>query len=240
VDSTVRDRVTFAVAIVIVIILTTAGWVVGTATSTGETESSTLVPASVLRVRGLDCHDEVFGSALAVAPHLAVTNAHVVAGTRSLTLDTGPGSNAIETGTVVAFDPGRDLAVLRTAATLAVPTFSEPTIGEKVTVLGFPGGGARESTAATVLHRILAISTDIYGRGTHRRSVWVLDSRLQPGDSGGPVVRANGSVAGLAFAVARGGPTTAYALADSEIMRVVQTLSSVPVSTGPCLAGKQR
>jgi hypothetical protein len=49
------------------------------------------------------------------------------------------------------------------------------------------------------------------------------------------VVDADGRVVGVAFAIAPGNVTTAYALAGSEVRRLLEAERSPGTSTGPCL-----
>ena len=69
----------------------------------------------------------------------------------------------------------------------------------------------------------------------------VLAAKLVPGNSGGPLVNDRGQVAGLAFAIDPGAPSTAYALATDEVNAVLRPVltsgTTVPVSTGTCLDG---
>ena len=68
--------------------------------------------------------------------------------------------------------------------------------------------------------------------------MFVLASKLAPGDSGGALVDTAGRVIGMAFAIDPGHAATAYALTDSEVRAVLGTArqgSRNPVDTGQCL-----
>src|SRR5262249_38162196 len=149
-------------------------------------------------------------------PGIVVTNAHVVAGEQTTTVEDANGNQ--HAATVIAFDPVRDVAVL-TAPTLKAAALSEGTgaVGDVGAVYGHRGGGPLTVAPARVGEEIMAVGTDIYRTGSSRRHVYVLASSLQPGDSGGPLVDGHGNVIGMAFAIDPGRNHTAYALTDAEI-----------------------
>src|SRR5262249_42693951 len=69
------------------------------------------VAASVLKIEGEACDQIQAGSGFVAGTDLVVTNAHVVAGELRTQVETNDGRQL--TATVIAFDPERDLAVLR-------------------------------------------------------------------------------------------------------------------------------
>ncbi len=78
------------------------------------------------------------------------------------------------------------------------------------------------------------ISQDAYGRGPVRRRITAFRGRVQPGNSGGPLVDAAGRVAGTVFAEAIGGRTRGgYAVPNANVRRVLASARG-PVDTGPC------
>lgn len=195
------------------------------------------VVASTVKVAGQACRKIQEGSGWVAAPGLVVTNAHVVAGENETTVIDAQGAE--HTALVVAFDPNRDLAVLR------VPTLQRPPLpvtsgGEGVTgaVYGHPGGGDLEVSPASVADQVTALGRDIYDANRTRRDVYILAAQLAPGDSGGAFVNTVGEVVGVAFAIAPDDGNTAYALTDEEVRPVLEAASQAggPVGTGPCLA----
>ena len=64
----------------------------------------------------------------------------------------------------------------------------------------------------------------------------MLASDLAPGDSGAAMIDTQGSVVGIAFAVAPDKPGVAYALALDEVRAVLAGDLSSEVDTGDCLA----
>ena len=197
------------------------------------------VRASTVKVAGRACDEIQEGSGWVAAPGLVVTNAHVVAGEHSTTVQDGTGR--LLPAQVVAFDPIRDVAVLRVPAlakrALPMARGSVNTFGA---VYGHPGGGVLEASPARIGDEILAVGTDIYRTGSSHRHVYVLAAKLAPGDSGGALVNRRGEVMGMAFAIDPGRSSTAYALTDSElepVLRAVQDNQPAEVPTGRCLVG---
>lgn len=193
------------------------------------------VSASTVRVSGAACGLRLQGSGFSPAPDTIVTNAHVVAGT-SRTEVLRPDGRTLP-ATVTAFDPVRDLAVLSVPG-LAQPSLGLGTavVGETDAVFGHPlGQAAIEVSPARVLRRVTVDVGDIYDRPSSPRQILVLNSLLDPGDSGAPLVNSAGKVVGVAFAVSNLRPGTAFAVASEELAPVLARPRSAPVSTGPCL-----
>jgi len=198
-------------------------------------ETSARVVRSTVKVIGEACDRIQEGSGFVVAPGLVVTNAHVVAGERATVLERSDGSRV--KGTVVAFDPRRDLALLA-APSIDRPALAVADIGlaGRGAVYGHPGGGPLTIAPFRVGQRITAVGTDIYDGARTRRDVLVLASALHPGDSGGALVDTRGRVVGVAFAIAPDRPGVAYALATSELRAVLSVARGTPVATGRCVA----
>jgi S1-C subfamily serine protease len=192
----------------------------------------------LVRVEGEACGLVVDGSGFAAAPSLVVTNAHVVAGERATSVFTEDGRR--RSASVVAFDPARDLALLRVAGGGLTPLeLGDADAGTTGAVVGHPGGGPLRAAPARVERVVVARGTDIYRTSPTTREVLVLASRLEPGDSGAPFVDADGRVVGVAFAVDPGNSTTAYALTRRELDSILRgsANATTPVDTGRCLRG---
>lgn len=190
--------------------------------------------ASSVKLQGEACSMVQSGSGFSVADGLWLTNAHVVAGTESLQLTTADGATG--TGTVVAFDPEFDLALVH-STDLSGPALEFAAAPEEATglVLGFPGGGAFRPSPFLLGEEMTATGYDIYDEGLVNRELLVLAADLEPGDSGSAVVDATGQVLGVAVAVApdRGG--VAYALEGEAVAERVTAVGTDPVDTGRCL-----
>jgi len=199
-------------------------------------EVSALVEPSVVKVEGQACDQIQSGSGFVASEDTVVTNAHVVAGERRTVVETEDGREL--DAAVVAFDPDRDLAVLR-VRDLDLPPLERAAAGEGDTgaVYGHPGGGELRAAPARIAEVVTARGTDIYRTGRIDRSVFVLAAALAPGDSGGPLVDQRGRVVGVAFAVDPGDAGTAYALTREELDPVLSEAAATPTDTGPCLVG---
>jgi S1-C subfamily serine protease len=195
------------------------------------------VRESTVKIEGTGCGGVLDGSGFVAASDLVVTNAHVVAGVRSPAVLDDAGRHA---AVVVGFNPSLDIAVLRVSGLAGEPlAFTKPDAERAATgaVLGYPGGGPFSSSGAAVRTSLPAVGRDIYGQRLVTRTVYELQARVRPGNSGGPFVLASGQVAGVVFARSVSDDNIGYALAASEIMPLVigaanQTRS---LSTGACV-----
>jgi S1-C subfamily serine protease len=193
--------------------------------------------ASTVRVVGRACDGVQEGSGFVVADGYVVTNAHVVAGMHDPLVQTNDGGS--QPGTTVLFDPHLDLAVLFVGRGPG-PALTFGTGADRGTtgaVLGYPGGGPLTGDRAAVLRTIEAVGRDIYGRGEAERTVLELQALVRPGNSGGPFVLPDGSVAGVVFAASSSDDEVGYAIASEDVApRVERALGATgEVSTGPCL-----
>ncbi len=170
-----------------------------------------------------------------VADGLVVTNAHVVAGEGSSEVERNDGRRL--PAVVVAFDPERDLALLRVKGLdrPALPV-AAATKGQVGGVFGHPGGEPLRIAPFSVARQIDATGRDIYDGATTRRQVLELAASLRAGDSGSALIDANGEVVGIAFAISTDQPGVAYALATSELTPMLAAPHDQEVSTGNCLA----
>lgn len=192
-----------------------------------------VVPSTV-KVEGIACRRIQEGSGFVAGPDLVVTNAHVVAGENNTIVQRSDGSQI--DAVVVAFDPQRDLAVLR-APGLNRAALPRADVGEGAVgaVFGHPGGGALEASPFQVGREVTATGTDIYDEARTEREVLILAASLAPGDSGGALIDPTGTVVGVAFAIAPDRPGVAYALDLPELEAVLAGDLSQPVDAGPCL-----
>ena len=188
---------------------------------------------SVVKVSGPACGRIQSGSGFVVAPGVVATNAHVVAGSESITVSTAAG---VEYPGVVEYsNPNQDIAYVRVARLLAPPlTLIEGRHGDLGAVLGFPGGGPLAVQPYQVSTEISARSRDIYDSRDVIRKVLVIGSKIGPGDSGGPLVDAAGRVAGVAFGVSPTAADTAYAIPTSELPDPAKVMAGGLISTGAC------
>jgi S1-C subfamily serine protease len=194
--------------------------------------------ASVARVSGVAyaCGTSATGSGFVLAADRVVTNAHVVAGVTSPIVEL-PGLPARE-GRIVYFDPIDDLAVvavddLGAAALPVVPPLSP---GTAAVVQGYPFGGPFTMVNAEVISSGSVLVPDIYGTSNALRDIYALAAQVQPGNSGGPLLTADGDVAGVVFARAETDADRGYAMTTAELEPVLAGAPgwTEPVPTGSC------
>ncbi len=193
---------------------------------------------SVLKVRGAapSCSRQIEGSGFVIGPGKFLTNAHVVAGTSRLVVQQGDSNLA---ATVVVYDPDRDLAVLD------VPGLTRPALafagapakaGQSVAVAGYPLDGPFTISPGRVRSEITLNGPNIYSSATVTRDVYTLRANVRAGNSGGPLLAADGSVLGVIFGAAIDKPDIGFALTEQEAAPVVAAglVDNTPVATGAC------
>ncbi len=193
---------------------------------------------STVKIYGEACGRVQEGSGFVAADGYVVTNAHVVAGVRNPVVQTQ--EDQTRSATTVLFDPDLDLAVLfveDSSGRVLLLAQDDAERGDAGTVLGYPGGGPLTSSGAAVLRPIEAIGRDIYGTGEAVRSVLELQVVVRPGNSGGPFVLADGTVAGVVFAASSTEDDVGYAIAAAEVRpRLDEAVGTTDeVGTGPCV-----
>lgn len=186
----------------------------------GSAELAAAVTAagkSTVAIQGTGCGGVLRGSGFVAAPNTVVTNAHVIAGTTNVTITDIGGSKPAQ---VIYFDPDLDLAVLRTTnlagPPLTLASTNQPR-GTTGATLGFPGGGDFKAGPAAILQQMLARGLNIYGQRNVDRQIYVLQTTVIPGNSGGPVVLSDGTVIGVIFAQSLSSPNTGYALTSQAV-----------------------
>ena len=192
---------------------------------------------SVPRVEADACTYRSTGTGVVVKAGYVVTNAHVIAGARAIRVFTARGPLA---ATAVRFDPDLDVAVLRVPGLDAGPLVfatGDPPRGTIGATIGFPNGGSAVIGPAAVTDTYVAEGLDIEGSAPVSREVIELQAVVDPGDSGGPFLLANGTVGGLVFAESRTDASVGYALSPAAVAAaIVPALSlTARVSTGSCL-----
>lgn len=175
---------------------------------------------STVRLESKGCGGIVSGSGFVISPNTVMTNAHVIAGIDDpVIVDSAGTHEAIP----VYFDPDRDIAILRTRNLAGKPLQFADTItdrGTKVVTLGYPEGGRLTAEPTGVLQQLDATGRDIYNDGAVTRSVYELQTSITSGNSGGPVVKPDGTVIGMVFARSVSSTDTGYAL-TSPVLRSV-------------------
>lgn len=178
--------------------------------------------ASIVKVLAAagGCGHDSEGSGFVYAPGRVLTNAHVVAGMKKVTVQ----DHGDRTARVVLFDPDVDVAVLRVDGLAGAPlAFSSATAtsGRSAVVAGFPEDGPFDAEPARIRDAERAYGKNIYGtdQGGERvgRDVYSIRARVRPGNSGGPLLGADGRVLGVVFATALDASDTGYVLTAGEV-----------------------
>jgi len=205
------------------------------------TSSLAAAAASVVRINGTAyaCGQNQSGSGFVVAKDRVVTNAHVVAGVTQPIVQ-APNGQALD-GRIVYFDPQNDLAVIAVSG-LRVPTLSlggPLAVGDDGVVDGYPFGGPFTTGGAQVLAHSTESVENIYSTGRTNRDLYTLAADIEPGNSGGPLLETNGTIAGIVFAKSSTDANLGYAMTDAVLAPVVQQSAglSAPISSGTCVKG---
>ncbi len=195
--------------------------------------------ASVVRITGTACGLGIEGSGWVAAPHMIVTNAHVVAG-ESQTYVQPDGRGPMYEARVVRFDPHNDISVLYVPGIYlrSLSLATRPATGESAAILGYPENGPFNAQPARLGTTQQMSIENAYGHGTVR-DILSLRGLVRPGNSGGPLVDASGQVVGTIFAQLtgtpsghRGGYAVPNAVVSQELAKISHHLQ--PVSTEGC------
>ncbi|QFS94021.1 Serine protease [Mycobacterium sp. THAF192] len=194
---------------------------------------------SVVKVRGLasSCQKVLEGSGFVVAPNRVMSNAHVVAGSESVSIEVG--GQSYEAG-VVSYDPDADISILDVPNLPSAPlqfADGEAPSGTDGIVMGYPGGGDFTATPARVREIIELNGPDIYRTTTVTREVYTIRGTVQQGNSGGPMINRSGKVLGVVFGAAVDDADTGFVLTAEEVARQMARVGNVDrVPTGTCIS----
>jgi S1-C subfamily serine protease len=197
-----------------------------------------LVQPSVVKVRGIapGCQKVLEGSGFVVAPNRVMSNAHVVAGSESVTVES---DGKVYDASVVSYDPDEDISILQAPELPAAPLqFAElaAVTGTDALVVGYPGGGDFAATPVRVREVIELNSPDIYRTTTVTREVYTVRGTVRQGNSGGPLVNRGGQVLGVVFGAAVEDDDTGFVLTANEVSRQMARVGNTErVTTGTCV-----
>jgi uncharacterized membrane protein required for colicin V production len=192
--------------------------------------------AAVLKIHGTnDCGRGVEGTGFLIRDDRLMTNAHVVAGVDDPEILVGDDEVDAE---VVYYNSDLDVAVLSLDPLDRRPlVFDESaTEGDGGAILGYPQDGPYDVQPARIRAEQRLRSPDIYGHGSVIREVFSLRGLIRPGNSGGPLVDAEGQVTGVIFAASVTDEETGYALTAEAVAgaRDQGIAATDEVSTGDC------
>lgn len=195
---------------------------------------------SVVKVRSLapSCQKVLEGTGFVISPERVMTNAHVVAGSSSVSLQAN-GKNY--DAAVVSYDPQVDIAILAVPGLPSSPLVFDDTpakTGTDVVVLGYPGGGNFTATPARIREVIKLSGPDIYRSPQQvTRDVYTIRANVEQGDSGGPLIDLDGRVLGVVFGAAVDDADTGFVLTAEEVAGQLSKIgATAPVGTGACVS----
>ncbi|MBC6456325.1 MarP family serine protease [Actinomadura sp. HBU206391] len=204
-----------------------------------KTEELRRTQRSIVKIIGTapECQRKIEGTGFVYARDRVMTNAHVVAGVQGFS-QVVTQNNRFHRARVVLYDPKRDIAVLH-VPDLSVPSLKfngEAQTRDSAVVAGFPKGRPFTAVAARIRAKQRAKGPDIYHAGQVTREIYAIRGKVQQGNSGGPLLAANGTVYGVIFAAALDDEETGYALTAHEVAGDAQAGQNAtsPVSTQTC------
>jgi S1-C subfamily serine protease len=196
------------------------------------------VRPSIAKIRGVapGCQKVLEGTGFVVAPNRVMSNAHVVAGSETVTVEA---DGQTYDATVVSYDPDADISILDVPGLPSTPLAfaQEPAkSGTDALVLGYPGGGDFQATPARVRETIELKGPDIYKTKTVDRQVYTIRGTVRQGNSGGPMIDRQGQVLGVVFGAAVDDAETGFVLTTREVGHQLGRIgNTAQVATGVCV-----
>jgi S1-C subfamily serine protease len=157
---------------------------------------------------------------------LILTNNHVIRDATSVNV-TVPATGRTYRAGIVGVDVGADIAVLRVspvAGLFAAPLGDSATVGVGAPVISFgnqAGAGGSPAIAhgvITATSRTIQADDGVAGFSETLHGMLATTARIQPGDSGGPLAGAAGTVIGVDTAAGTGSANTGYAIPINTAM----------------------
>ena len=165
-----------------------------------------------------------------------LTNAHVVEDATFIELRRDePAQKTV--AEVVGYGEACDLALLSVEdpeffeGTKPIPFGKLPSLGDPVTVLGFPIGGERLSVTEGVVSRI---ELTMYVQNERDLLSLQIDAAINAGNSGGPVVR-GGKLAGIAFQALEDAENIGYVIPAPVVEHFLRDVETPPYEGFPDL-----
>jgi serine protease Do len=188
--------------------------------------------SGVLKIVASTCGGTGVGTGFLLASGMVATVAHVVTGAVSVAV-TGNGQTSA--ATVVGYDSGKDLALLRPSRAVSGYGFKwssqQPSVGDQVAAIGYPLDQPETLTTGTVS----GLNRKVPVEGTLMTGLIQTDTPINPGNSGGPLVATDGTVAGLIDATNQQASGIGYAV-DAQAAQ--SEFSSWQVAPSPQPAGQ--
>lgn len=164
---------------------------------------------------------------------LVLTNNHVVEDSDAIRV-TIPATGRTYTAIIVGTDATDDVAVLRLAdasglKTVTIDNDDDLATGDTVTGVGNAGGTGTLLAASGTVTALEQHVTTQAERGTPSESLSGLiqtDAAIQAGDSGGPLLDADGEVVGMDTAASASGQSVGYAIPITTVVSIARQIVS--------------
>lgn len=170
---------------------------------------------------------------------LILTNNHVISEGTSITVSPGKSASVSRTASVVGADPNSDLALIKIDPSglglkpLKLVSSSSVQVGDSVYALGNPYGLTETLTKGIVSALEREISAP---DGATIKNVIQTDAPLNPGNSGGPLLNAEGDLIGVNSQIASdaartegsqpGSTGVGFAISSNTVSEVIKTIES--------------
>jgi S1-C subfamily serine protease len=211
----------------------------GTATTQHPEAVAKVAPGlvNITTTIGYDGAEAAGTGVVLTADGVVLTNHHVIAGSTSIKVAVA-GTTKSYTADVVGYDATHDIAVikLRNASGMATAPIGDSStvkVGDQVIGLGNAGGAGGKPIPAdgsvTGLDKSITAMDSANSTSENLTGLIETDAAIQPGDSGGALVSADGKVVGIITAGSTtGGRTTSstdgYAVPINQAMQIAQDI----------------
>ena len=156
------------------------------------------------------------------------TNYHVIAGAQAIQVKFQDSEDLIAVQGIYSTDSDKDLAILKVSISGKQPlplSPSRPIVGERVVAIGNPLG-LESSVSEGIVSGIRRVSEDF--------ELYQITAPLSPGNSGGPVLDAQGDVIGIATSTLESGQNLNFAVPIIHLVGLLEnrgTLRSIVETT---------
>lgn len=160
-----------------------------------------------------------YGSGFIISPGFVVTNAHVVREAARVAVVFSDGF--ISDASIVALDPQRDLALLKTiqhGEPIRLGDSDKLEVGEIVLAIGSPLGLLENTVTMGV---VSAVGRTITAQNMLLEDLIQTDAAINPGNSGGPLINLNGEAVGVATAIIPFAQGIGFAIPINTVKRFV-------------------
>lgn len=183
------------------------------------------IASGVVRIETTTCDGGEVGTGFLIAPNLVATVAHVVGGAVSIAIR---GREGTTTGTVVGYDAEAEVALVQAEDPLNGHVFSlaltPPTVGTDVAAVGYPLG----EHEALFDGAVSGLGRRVIVEGHPVTGLIQTDAAISPGDSGGPLLSADGGVVGLVEAMRTDMQDVGYAIPAADAATELEAWRAAP------------